>query len=434
MNLEGPYTLRLAFQAFVVLVGVLMLSGAVNTAIVGSNGVLNRVSEDGILPQWFRHPHRRFGTSHRMLNLVMILQVATIILSGGDIFILGEAYAFGVLSCFVMNSVSVLVLRYKQPGKREFRVPLNLKIADREVPLGLTLIAMALVSMWLINLLTKQVATISGVFFTTALFITFTVAERITKRRGVGSPELDQFNVTAETELSPDSVGVRPGNILVPVSNYHALYHLSAVLDRVKPERRDVVVLHIRLLRRTLSGEVDLDADQMFGGIEQHLFTQALSLAEKHGKPIRLAVIAANDTWDGILRAAVNLQSSTIVLGRSSKWTVAEQARHIGLAWEALPAPRPPFNLEIFLPGGQREFFLLGPHAPHLTMNEVNLIHQLWLRFSDLVAPEELHHHDVVHFALNEVRKEMAEGKEQDVVERLKEHLEQNKAKRVSRP
>jgi amino acid transporter len=433
MNLEGPYTLRLAFQAFVVLVGVLMLSGAVNTAIVGSNGVLNRVSEDGILPQWFRHPHRRFGTSHRMINLVMILQVATIILSRGDIFILGEAYAFGVLSCFVMNSVAVLVLRYKQPGKREFRVPLNLKIANREVPLGLTLIAMALLSMWLINLLTKQVATISGVFFTTALFATFTVAEWITKKRGVGSPELDQFNVTAETELSPDSVGVRPGNILVPVSNYHALYHLSAVLDRVKPERRDVVVLHIRLLRRTLSGEVDLDADQMFGGIEQHLFTQALSLAEKHGKPIRLAVIAANDTWDGILRAAVNLQSSTMVLGRSAKWTVAEQARHIGLAWEALPAPRPPFNLEIFLPGGQREFFLLGPHAPHLTMNEVNLIHQLWLRFSDLVAPEELHHHDVVHFALNEVRKEMAEGQEQDVVERLKEHLEQNKAKRLSR-
>ena len=44
MNFAGPYTLRLVFQAFVVLVGVLMLAGAVNTAIVGSNGVLNRVA------------------------------------------------------------------------------------------------------------------------------------------------------------------------------------------------------------------------------------------------------------------------------------------------------------------------------------------------------------------------------------------------------
>src|SRR5439155_4627958 len=61
MHLEGPVALRIAFRAFVAVVGTLMLAGAVNTSIVGSNGVLNRVSEDGILPHWFRHPHRRFG-------------------------------------------------------------------------------------------------------------------------------------------------------------------------------------------------------------------------------------------------------------------------------------------------------------------------------------------------------------------------------------
>ena len=77
MNFAGPYTLRLFFQGFVVLVGVLMLAGAVNTAIIGSNGVLNRISEDGILPKWFRHPHRRFGTSYRMLNIIALLQIAT---------------------------------------------------------------------------------------------------------------------------------------------------------------------------------------------------------------------------------------------------------------------------------------------------------------------------------------------------------------------
>ncbi len=67
--------------------------------------------------------------------------------------------------------------------------------------------------------------------------------------------------------------------------------------------------------------------------------------------------------------------------------SAAEQAREFGLAWEHLPDPRPPFNLEIFMPGGQREFFLLGPHAPNLTANEVKLVHQLWLRFSDGFCP-----------------------------------------------
>jgi hypothetical protein len=202
------------------------------------------------------------------------------------------------------------------------------------------------------------------------------------------------------------------------------------VLDRVKTERRDIVVLNVQVLRRSGSSEVELESDQLFGSIEQYLFTKALSMAEQRGKPIRLAVVAANDLWDGILRAAVNLQSSTIVLGRSTKMSLAEQARQFGLAWEALPDPRPPFNLEIFTPQGDHEFFLLGPHAPNLTRNEVNLVHQLWLRLGDLVTPEELHHHDVVHFALNEVKQELAQGKEQDVAQRLKQHLIQNKAQR----
>jgi hypothetical protein len=184
----------------------------------------------------------------------------------------------------------------------------------------------------------------------------------------------------------------------------------------------------VRLLRRSASGSSELEAEQLFGSVEQFLFTKALSIAEKRGKPIRLAVVSANDLWGGILNAAVKLEASTIVLGRSGKVSLAEEAREIGLAWEQLPDPRPQFNLEIFTPGGQREFFLLGPHAPNLTANEVRLVHRLWLRFSDLVSPDEIHHHDVVHFALDEVMKELEDGKEADVAARLKEHINRNKA------
>src|SRR5215468_4365721 len=137
MYLIGPLSLRLAFRAFVAIVGTLMLAGAVNTSIVGSNGVLNRVSEDGILPHWFRHPHRRFGTSHRILNLVVVLQLVTILLSRGDIFLLGEAYAFGVMWSFALKGLAVLVLRFKQPGEREFLVPFNVRAGSIEIPIGL---------------------------------------------------------------------------------------------------------------------------------------------------------------------------------------------------------------------------------------------------------------------------------------------------------
>src|SRR5436305_5430034 len=51
--LVGPEWARLAFHGFVVLVGVLILSGAQNTSIVGAIGVLNRVAEDGVLTSAF---------------------------------------------------------------------------------------------------------------------------------------------------------------------------------------------------------------------------------------------------------------------------------------------------------------------------------------------------------------------------------------------
>ena len=431
MYLVGPLSLRLAFRAFVVVVGVLMLAGAVNTAIVGSNGVLNRVSEDGILPHWFRHPHRRYGTSHRILNLVVALQLLTIFLSRGNIFILGEAYAFGVMWSFALKGLAVLVLRYKQPGKREFRVPLNLKVGTTEVPLGLALITATLFALCLINLFTKQVATLSGIAFTIIFFAVFTTSERMTKKRATEHAELDQFNLEAGEDLSPEALRVRPGNILVMVRNYNTLNNLAAVLNRTETRQQDIVVLHLRFLHGV--GEYELVPEQLFSLEEQKLFTRSLELAEKKGKTIHLAVAAATDKWDAILRSAQSLKSSTVVLGPSPTKSVTEEARTAGLAWERLPDPKPQLMLEIIFPSGQEHIFYLGPHAPRLTAKEIDLLHSIWLELSCEVAPEEIHHHDVVHFALNELRQELSDSQREEVVSRLRGHLQQIKDRREAR-
>jgi amino acid transporter len=60
MYMVGPLALRIGFRVFVVIVGFLILGGAVNTAIVGSTGVLMRVAEDGVLSDWFRKPQHKY--------------------------------------------------------------------------------------------------------------------------------------------------------------------------------------------------------------------------------------------------------------------------------------------------------------------------------------------------------------------------------------
>jgi len=437
MSLTGPFVARLAFHVFVVVVGTLILSGAVNTAIVGSNGVLNRVSEDGVLPDWFRQPHPRFGTSHRIINLVVILQIVTILISRGDVTFLANLYAFGVIWSFALKGIAVLVLRYTHPQDRQFRVPLNFHIAGKEIPLGLALITLTLLAIAVVNLFTKPAATVSGIVFSGLLFTGFELSEkRIQKKArrtsGEGHVELDQFNLAQEADLTLDNVGVKPGNILVPVSTHYALYPLEAALRRAKRREAEVVVLHVRMLRRAASGEYDLAPDQLFSTIEQLLFTKVLSLAEKEGKPVRLAVAAANDLWEGILRTADNLQSSTVVAGSSSKSGIAEQAREIGVSWERMPDPRPRVTLEIFTRSGQEQVFYLGPHAPRLTPKEIDLLHKVWLELSEHLPGAEIHHHDIVHFALAEVEREIAEGQGHDVLERLREHLREIEHRRLN--
>jgi amino acid transporter len=425
MHLTGPFALRLAFHIFVVAVGILILSGAVNTAIVGSNGVLNRVSEDGVLTEWFRHPHPRFGTTHRMINLVVGCQIITILASRGDVTFLANLYAFGVIWSFALKGISVLVLRYTHPQDREYRVPLNLRIGRFEIPIGLGLITLALLGIAVVNLFTKPEATVSGVTFTILLFTVFEVSERTMHRRRMGgkSYEMDEFNLQEGADLTLQSAGVRPGNVLILVKHYYRLHHVDAVLHELHAGEQDAVALRVRMLRRSASGESELAPDQLFGTQEQVLFSRVLAIAEKEGKTVKLAVASANDLWDATLRIATNLRSSMIVASSSARTTIDEQAREAGLAWERMPEPRPRLTLELITPAGLARIVYLGPHAPQLTTNEIKLLHQLWLDLSQRLGNAEVHHHDVVHFALNEVEREMREGQADQVLERLREHL-----------
>jgi amino acid transporter len=425
MNLVGPLWLRLAFHIFVVVVGVLMLAGAVNTAIVGSNGVLNRVSEDGILPDWFRKPQRKYGTSYRILNLVVALQLFTIILSRGDVFLLGEAYAFGVMWSFSMKGLAVLVLRFTEPGKREYRVPLNLRIGKTEIPIGLGLITLTLISLCVINLFTKEVATISGLAFTVAFFAVFEISEKITKRRSHARTDLDQFNVEPGDDPTPQALRVRPGNILVAIRDPKNLYYLREVLRRTDTTKQDVVVMTARLYHRehSFSGGTVFEPSQVFDQYEQELFTAALAAAEKEGKPVSLLVVPATEVFDAIVVTAQRLESSRIVCGLSNKLNSDEQAKFTGDAWERLPEPKPRLVLEVRLPsGGSREYYL-GPHTPRLREQDLDLMHRLWLEVTSDPQFAGAHHYHVVSVALEELERELHNEHRSEVLAKLSQEL-----------
>ncbi len=407
MNMVGPVSLRLLFQAFVVVVGFLMLSGAINTAIVGSNGVMNRLAEDGVLTDWFRSPHRNYGTTHRMINLVVLLQIATIIGSRGNIVTLGNAYAFGVVWSFAFKGLAVLVLRYKDRSPREWKVPGNLRIGTTEIPVGLGLIAVALFLIAIVNLFTKQDATIFGSIFTGVFFAIFAVSERASARQRAERAGVDKFQLQYAETITRDLVRVRPGNTLVAVRDYNTLDHLRVGLERTDTEERDVVVMTTRLIHGADFAEELAGEQKLFSEYEQLLFTRVVALAEKMGKPVHLMVVPGTNPEDAIMLAAQRLQSSLVVVGRSPVFSAQQKALRIGQSWEKLPHPRPRTTLQVISPNGETASFLLGPHAPRLRPEDQELLHRIWLELTQDPSLRTLHHDQVMAVALRRLAVEL---------------------------
>ncbi|MBI4447109.1 MAG: APC family permease [Acidobacteria bacterium] len=407
MYLVGPYQFRLLFQAFVVIVGILMLAGAANTAIIGSNGILNRVSEDGVLADWFREPHKRYGTTYRIINLIAILQISVVIASRGDVFVLGEAYAFGVVWSFAMNSLSTLILRFKRPEEREWKVPLNIKLGRWELPLGLSLVTFILFATAVTNLFTKKVATISGILFTVTLYLIFVVSERINRARKLSqTKELERFNLE-ENSISPTTVGCRPGNVMVAVRDYRSLHHLQKILEKTNTKRQDIVVLTMRNLTNVNPGQHLLASDQVFTNYEQLLFSKVVEMAERAGKKVELVVVPGRDTFTAGIQAALAMESSKIAAGVSPSMSIEEQARRMGEAWEAAGPPARGLTLELVDRKGNSHFFDLGPHPPRLWPEDVDRVHKLWLKLSREKYGAKLHHRDIVGVALKRLQKDL---------------------------
>jgi amino acid transporter len=426
MNLAGPQVLRLLFHGFVVIVGVLILSGAVNTSLIGANGILNRVAEDRVLVDWFRKPHRKFGTTSRIINTVTLLQLATIVASRGDVYLLGEAYAFGVVWSFFFKSLGVLVLRF-QRHDQEYKTPFNLHFAGREWPIGLGIITLTLFFVALTNLFSKRIATIYGVLFTFVVFLVFTLSERINNRKRAHSGQaLERFNLEHESQITAETLHARAGCVLVAARDYSRMHHLKRVLQKTNLKRHDIVVMTVRAVS-TGAGEYGLAESQLFSDYEQELFSHVVTMAEKEGKPVELLVVPAVDAFDAMVQTAARLKASRLVTGVSSSMVSAELARRIGLAWERLPEPRHPFSLEIISPDRPSTYVNLGPHPPRLWPEDVDRLHDLWLRLSEEEPlGANLHHRDIVGVALRRLEQDLTSERKPEIFEELRreEHRE----------
>jgi amino acid transporter/nucleotide-binding universal stress UspA family protein len=332
MHMVGPALVRLLLNGFVVVVGFLILAGAVNTAIIGSNGVLNRVAEDGVLPDWFLKPHRRYGTTHRLLYLIIALQLLVIIVSRGNMYVLGEAYAFGVVWSFVFKAAAMVVLRFKDRSPREFKVPLNIKIRGVEIPIGLSIVFLILLATAFLNLFTKEVASVGGLSFTAIFLVLFMVSEHYhEKKRGAAAHQhLEHFNQRTEEDISPAVFGLnKPYRKLVAIRSSQNLFMLEKALAETDPDNTDVVVMTAKLIPPGST----LGSQQDFDHYDRQLMTAVVTRAETAGKHVQPLIMPTNNPLFALVNTAKSLGAQELVIGASNKYSATEQLEQVAFYW-----------------------------------------------------------------------------------------------------
>ena len=194
-----------------------------------------------------------------MLALVVGLQLLTIIASHGDTLILGEAYAFGVVWSFVFKALAMVVLRFRDRTPREFKVPLNVRLGKYELPIGLGLIFLVLFIAAIVNLLTKETATIWGMGFTAGFLAVFIVTEQVHHRRRKGEHHVhqEQLNQESAPEISLHGLGLdkKPYRKLVAIRSPNNLFMLEKALAESDPATTAIAVMTAKVEPRpSLSG------------------------------------------------------------------------------------------------------------------------------------------------------------------------------------
>jgi amino acid transporter len=92
---------------------VLVLCGAVLTSFVGVSGLLNRMTLDRILPNYFLKQNKR-GSNYRIIISFLVLCLSVLFVTGGNLIALAGVYTFSFLAVMGLFGIGNLLLKFKR--------------------------------------------------------------------------------------------------------------------------------------------------------------------------------------------------------------------------------------------------------------------------------------------------------------------------------
>jgi magnesium transporter len=421
-HLAGAQWARRVIALALVGAAVLLLVPAAHAAMLDLEQMFVRLAAQRALPDQLAARHPRFGTLSRAIDVSAVSAIVIALAAGGRVTWLARAYAIGIGVTVLFKATSLIRLRRMRAEPRPYVVPFNLQIGTREIPIGLILMSLLLVSAMWRMLAIGDLPSLAAAGLMACLMFLLVMPKHRTERdtagagaAGVGvgvgvgaggsAQVLDAFELLPSTDLALGQVAARPGNALVAVHNPHSMAHVAAALQA--SGERDVVVMTVRLFGGGADVEGEAHAGDAPTAEEQQLLSQVVALAERHGRPIRLLIVPATNVFDALVSTIVRLRSSELFVGESASLSADDQARLLGDAWErASNTEGLEVRLVIHHHSGRTDAYHLGAHPPALSPSDLDLIHRVWLQAVKAIGPH-VHHHDVVRAALVQMEQQL---------------------------
>ncbi len=114
LSLLGGHWGNLILQTEVAISASLILAFASNTALIGAYHVFLALARMEFFPEFILRRNRFRGTPHWSIALATGIPIAVLLLVRGEINILGDMYAFGLLGAFTVTCVGLDIIRFRE--------------------------------------------------------------------------------------------------------------------------------------------------------------------------------------------------------------------------------------------------------------------------------------------------------------------------------
>jgi APA family basic amino acid/polyamine antiporter len=143
---------------------------------------------------------------HIPQNAILIFAAIACVLVGiGQVSILADLYAFGAMLAYTSAHASIIALRIKEPNlPRPFKIPLNIRIRKREIPITAVIGGLGTGITWIIVVYTHHLGRIVGLIWIAIGLLIYILYRRYLRKHGTSPPK------TEDKSGSTDVSGIPP--------------------------------------------------------------------------------------------------------------------------------------------------------------------------------------------------------------------------------